>query len=712
MRTDPAPEGRPDTRQELVLLQQTLGNRGVQRLLRYASGSPPPIQRANPLDLRLPMDKAEALSFARQSKADIDAALATLTADDDPDRRNAAEFVASERLVTHALTPRHDSPIGAPQIHFFPGENDYTESFTADGASTHFAGTRRKGIWIRARQDDNVDDVLAADQIADRIVGAVSEIAFTKAARPGGPKTFDLYRARFEGLYFLPEFFGRSDAFDQKLDAKGPRTPHARAVFERIYADDAAIKKAYDADTGGIREQIDTYTMPDGMNQINSPRLQTLRAAFFSFSVPVTDAVYPAFRSGIKSAAAALDDDDRKAIDASNDWQRLINDHVEDDEMRGEIRAVIAGQEIGAAPAPAPAPAAPKPAAPLTRDEFLAGWDPTVAVSSGGGTDFVVAGDKVTYVGGALLMRVGAALTGDKPNSGLVLFVRAQVLRGATVVAPAKSELFPARGDDVSVQLAVQAPAAIPAGGDKLTARVEILDADKTTVLDHKEVPFTAELEAVFTKDQAEAAARDDLAHFLDPSAKGIVGQLNKMGAQEKRLAEAMSKGIIDVQPMVMRHDSAAYVTAKQGAPDPSSVGYFSGTVEDDAHSFVDQTNTNGVTAEFQKVLVKRTFDVRAGAAGKQPDDEIISVLVHEAVHALDAPYWQSSFDPIDKYKTEFRAYWMDGGFGPPDKPICPVPANGCRPAVVDPTMAAPGPKSPRARAIFKHLYDLDFGHL
>ena len=87
-------------------------------------------------------------------------------------------------------------------------------------------------------------------------------------------------------------------------------------------------------------------------------------------------------------------------------------------------------------------------------------------------------------------------------------------------------------------------------------------------------------------------------------------------------------------------------------------------------------------------------------------DADVIEVLVHEAVHALDAPYWQSARDPIDRYKTEFRAYWMDGSYGPPDKTVCPVPAHGCKPAIVDPTMPAPGPKSPRARAIFEHLYE------
>src|SRR5262249_17609061 len=118
------------------------------------------------------------------------------------------------------------------------------------------------------------------------------------------------------------------------------------------------------------------------------------------------------------------------------------------------------------------------------------------------------------------------------------------------------------------------------------------------------------------------------------------------------------------------------------------------------------EIDTRGATYAFKKIRVKRTFDVLAGAAGKMSDADVIEVLVHEAVHALDAPHWQSARDPIDRYKTEFRAYWMDGSYGQPDKTLSPVPAHGCKPAIVDPEMPAPGPKSPRARAIFKHLYE------
>jgi hypothetical protein len=707
--TDVGPDRASTSQADLIRLQRTIGNSTVQRLLRRLTAPVASIQRANPADQRLPADQAEALTLAQQAKTDIDAALVTLAADPAPERKNTADYVAEQKIVVHALTPRHDSPVGAPAIRFFPGEKDYTESFTAHEETSHHAGTRRQGIWVRARDHANVDAALDAAAVADRVVAAVSEIAFTRAARPGSPKTFELYRARFNGLYVLPTFVNGSDEFDPSFDSKGPRTERSRAVFERIYADEPSIKAAYDSNTGGIREKIDAYTVPDGMNQINSPRLQKLRAAFFKFSVPISNAFYPGFKAAIQAEAAGLDDNDRNAVDVSNDWQKLINVHVKDDAKRAEIRAIINGQQIGPAPAPVPAPA-PGAGAPLTRAEFLAGWDPTVTVATGGDIVTVTAGDTVKYVQGALVVRGGAELTGGKPNSGLALFVQARVIRGGAAVDGPKSLLFPPRGTDVSVQLDVRQPAAVPAGGDPLTVRVEILDIDKTTVLSTKDVAFTATVDVPYTKADAIAAATADRAHFLDPSPAGIVGQLNAIGGQHARFAEAMTKGLLKVEPMTIRHDSAAFVAAAGGAG-ASSVAYFRGLTynaapPDQANTIIDEPTTQGMNDDFLVVLVKRTFDVAAGAAGKTPDAEIIEFLVHEGVHAFDSEYWHSPTNkPIERYKTEFRAYWNDGGFGPPDKATCPSPPGDCKVAEVDPTMPAPGPKSPRARAIFEHLY-------
>ena len=49
----------------------------------------------------------------------------------------------------------------------------------------------------------------------------------------------------------------------------------------------------------------------------------------------------------------------------------------------------------------------------------------------------------------------------------------------------------------------------------------------------------------------------------------------------------------------------------------------------------------------------------------------------------------------------------MEGLFGPPNQATCPSPPGDCKEAVFKPDIVppTPGPKSPRARAIFNHLY-------
>jgi hypothetical protein len=86
----------------------------------------------------------------------------------------------------------------------------------------------------------------------------------------------------------------------------------------------------------------------------------------------------------------------------------------------------------------------------------------------------------------------------------------------------------------------------------------------------------------------------------------------------------------------------------------------------------------------------------------KRPDAEVMEFAIHEGTHAVDE--WDLTTD-AENYRSEFRAYWNQGLFGPPDVQICPVGAVNCFDATIDPTMSPPGPKSPRARKIFEHVY-------
>jgi hypothetical protein len=98
-------------------------------------------------------------------------------------------------------------------------------------------------------------------------------------------------------------------------------------------------------------------------------------------------------------------------------------------------------------------------------------------------------------------------------------------------------------------------------------------------------------------------------------------------------------------------------------------------------------------------ILLSRTPDVTMGVP-RRPDDDLQTLAVHESTHFLDP----DAITPIQSYKTEFRAYWMDGRFGPPDLPTAPNPGDFA--AEFDPTIPPPGPKSPRANKIFHETYD------
>jgi len=792
------------------------------------------IQRANTADQRLPANQAEALAYAAVAETEITSAKTRLTSSPDAARRNVPAFITQRGLTMQALTPRHDSPVGAPNIKFFAGQVNYSDSVTLPATTTYHITASRQKVRIRGREDADVDNLLTPGEIENRLVLAIREVAYTTAVRQGASTAFDLYRARFNSLWDTPPFAAMPTAFDPTLSSKGPRTNRARAIFDHIYSEDAALKTAYDTNAGGIRERIDAYTGPEGLNPINSPRLQALRTAFFPFSAPVPSANYVAFKTAIQAASAALDSDDRRVVESSNDWHLLINRHVTTDPQRNEIRAIIATPPPVApppvptpAPVPAPvppvpggmspqafvdsvridgppspvlannreeqvtltprsampnpavtidtrftvtpadrvrgsnvssvspwpnaadtgvpfepqiintstiamnghldllngpaglAPSAPIPDLPFTvvdnrQANFIAHWSAAVNFNTGAFQQWFTIGDTVQYRGGTQNFEVGAFLPAGQNNPGLTIFVRAQILRGAAVIfpPPALTPFPPDQSQIPTFAMPISAPAVVPVGGDTLTFRVELLAADQTTVLDTKDITITVMPEVTYTEAAAETAALADDTFFHDNTPTGLLGIMTTLGGVPANVAAAINAGRITLRPLTVRHDSAAYVATQHGGtPVPSLVGYFVGTsyipVPAPPAPPLDPNSFDGVAgaAAFSlgpgDIVVNRTTDVAAGT--HRSVDSIIMLTVHEAVHAMDIR--PGAGTDLERYKTEFRAYWMDGRFGPPRSAICPVPPVDCKDATLDPSLTPPGPKSPRARAIFDNLY-------
>lgn len=347
---------------------------------------------------------------------------------------------------------------------------------------------------------------------------------------------------------------------------------------------------------------------------------------------------------------------------------------------------------------------------------FIANWFAAVNFNTGANQKRFVAGDTVNYRGGTQNFAVGAFLPAGSSNPGLTLFIKTRIKRGAAVVAaPATLEPFlPDARRITNIAINFNAPAVVPVAGDTLDFEVELIAADQTTILDTKTISMTVLPEVVYTRAQAIAAAVADDTHFHDNSATGLLGKMTALGGAPASVAAAINAvppaPRLNLRPLTVRHDSADYVNDVTGGPDPAQVGYFVGTTyniarPDSAHSFPDVAGAaaffipSGFGPRF--VVANRTTDVAAGT--QRSDDSLIRFIVHEAVHAMDVRPGAGS--TIERYKTEFRAYWMDGRFGPPNLAVCVPPPGACKDTTVDPSMPPPGPKSPRARAIFEHLY-------
>jgi hypothetical protein len=329
----------------------------------------------------------------------------------------------------------------------------------------------------------------------------------------------------------------------------------------------------------------------------------------------------------------------------------------------------------------------------------------------GGNSAWVSGGQPVRYVSGSQQFRISGWVLGSNP--GLALSCVSRLKKAGVVIDNNTAAPLPWPNNAQSstpILFNVPAPGVVPAAGDAFDVELDLVDT-AGTVLSTKTISFNVLPEIVYTEADAIRSATEDNAHFHDNSATGLLGLMTAKGGLAARVATAVNTpnadGGITLLPLTARHDSAAYVASQPGGANPSRIGYFVGMSY--ATSFVDVVGAGGFhTVNFpalgNKVIVlNRTHDVAANA--KRADDELIMLLTHEAVHAMDERPGAGSY--LERYKTEFRAYWMDGRFGPPDQATCPAgPVGTCYEAWFDPSLTPPGPKSWRARQIFLLLYN------
>ncbi len=190
------------------------------------------------------------------------------------------------------------------------------------------------------------------------------EIAISTAHLTSAPSTtFSRYQAAFNAQWENPVHHPLSEDFDPTLDSKGPRNQKARAIFNQIYTGDPAIRTAYDSNTGGIRERIDEFGIPDFINSIASPRIASLRTLFRTqaliTSANLLNAAYVAFKTRLHPVTQLLDVNERAEITNSHRWQLIIDATVRALALKSDLISFIDNDWITVAPAAPVAPLAP-----------------------------------------------------------------------------------------------------------------------------------------------------------------------------------------------------------------------------------------------------------------------------------------------------------------------------------------------------------------
>jgi hypothetical protein len=343
----------PSTTQGSRLLAHELahvvqqGMTGVPRLDRHSSA-----------DHRLPANLAEALALATSANTAITGALAALGSASDPRQSNIPALIAQLGATLGPLTPRHDSPPGAATINFFTGTTNYADSAVLPATATHRFDAAGTKIWIRARGHIDVDSIWARSQIQRRIVRAVTELGDLRSGRStlAAATTFDLYRSQFNALYFESPHNGLSNNYVATLDSRGPKSARARSVFNAVLAQSPTLAADYNNNVGGIREQVDRYYGPEGLNRLNSAGLQRLSAVFTALVPPVAAAAFAGVRASINTTAQSLTPEDRAEVERSNEWQIRLTRYFPAVAQRDDIRNVI---RTATPPVAAVAPVAP-----------------------------------------------------------------------------------------------------------------------------------------------------------------------------------------------------------------------------------------------------------------------------------------------------------------------------------------------------------------
>lgn len=354
----------------------------------------------------------------------------------------------------------------------------------------------------------------------------------------------------------------------------------------------------------------------------------------------------------------------------------------------------------------------------------------------GGASRWYTPGDTVNYYGGQAPLDVNPffnhvpALGGPYTlPEGLVVFGEGEVTQNGTSIATFAPRAFPAGARNLSLGRVISiGPAAPPtpdamvvsvnfreggSSGPVFHPRTEAFDIDQS-IADAAGTPMAAQLTTLRTQLTADKVALNTASTVPPIPASGagtIIDEMLHHGTpQTARIAQTILAGTITLEPMIIRPDSEAFMAAqvaaghnRWGRTAASHVVFALGDNPLDVAPAAPPANNNsleespGVNAvQWPEPRFSNTIHVHLTTSltpvtRRTNFTEILETIVHEAVHMVDIR--PASGTNIELYRTEFRAYWMEGG------------AYDLLSTDFDPTMDNFGPKSEKARAIFEHLY-------
>lgn len=516
-----------------------------------------------------------------------------------------------------------------------------------------------------------------------------------------GASPIEEYRALFNAYWDAEGFKDKPAEFDPTLSSKGPRNKRARAIFDGLYQYQEWLREFYAKDKD-FREQVDQYMGPDATNATASPRIQQLRLLFKESKGPYTginDPNYTQFREKVRGAAKLLLPAERVLIRQSQQWHRLImeatraNDIEVNQQLERDLIYTINVPEPNQALAQVPVHMPDVESAKKYVQEKIkeveigysdqnrrAKWSPK---------------EKVKFYGGQQLLQAAVTLPKESDFGGVSFMVQAILYKDGKEYAKGREELLWVGRQD---RLRLGSFTLIDEEKNPVEA-VFVVDFYLQNSNEKKE-PFHTLKERIPIEPANKALENPDLVLAQAKKDYEILHQeflpkLENGSEQSKRTAHAIKSGVLKLEPMLMRPDTAEYVHKKGEDPKHKTAILLGHTTFDEAHTYIWHPGPDAwsrVPGFDNYVFITVTLSLENPQI-RPTTESILNNIVHESVHALDnyRPLQKVSA-PLEDYKSEFRAYWHDGSF---DKYS----------TAFDPSMDSRGPKSQKARAIFENVY-------